>query len=126
MIELKNLAIGYNKYTVIARDINYTFKDNTIYGILGASGVGKSTLLKTIAGILKPISGQVLKDNKPVKNAGREGIYMMFQNYTCFDWLNCLDNVTIARRIHNSISEEEFNLAKQKLIDVGLEYRMSY
>lgn len=126
MIELKNLTIGYNKYEPIVKDLNYTFKDNMIYGIIGESGIGKSTMLKTIAGLLKPINGEVLKDGKQIKNAGKEDIYMMFQNYTCFDWLTCLDNVTIAKRIKGSISDEDINDAKRRLIDVGLEERMSY
>lgn len=126
MIELKDLTIGYNKYEPIVKNLNYTFKDNMIYGIIGESGIGKSTMLKTIAGLLKPINGEVLKDGKQIKNAGKEDIYMMFQNYTCFDWLTCLDNVTIAKRIKGSISDEDINDAKQRLIDVGLEERMSY
>lgn len=126
MIELKDLTIGYNKYEPIVKNLNYTFKDNMIYGIIGESGIGKSTMLKTIAGLLKPINGEVLKDGKQIKNAGKEDIYMMFQNYTCFDWLTCLDNVTIAKRIKGSISDEDINDAKQRLIDVGLKERMSY
>lgn len=126
MIELRNLTIGYSKYDPIIKDLNYTFKDNTIYGILGESGVGKSTLLKTIAGLLRPISGEVLKDGKPIKNAGKEDIYMMFQNYTCFDWLTCLDNVTIAKRIKSAISDKDIEEAKQSLINVGLKDRINY
>lgn len=45
---------------------------------------------------------------------------MMFQNYTCFDWLKCLDNVLIAQRVHSRISEKNIEDAKKWLNAVGL------
>ena len=120
MIELKNLTIGYSKDTPLISGINYTFEDNKIYGILGKSGYGKSTLLKTIAGLQKPLSGEVSIDGRHVRSAKSSGTYMMFQNYTCFDWLKCLDNVLIAQKVHGSISEQDINDAKKWLTAVGL------
>ena len=54
MIKIDNVSIGYNSL-VIRDNLNYTFEQDKIYGILGESGVGKTTFLKTIAGLLKPI-----------------------------------------------------------------------
>lgn len=120
MIELKNLSIGYSKDTPLMNNVNYVFEDNKIYGILGKSGYGKSTLLKTIAGLLKPISGEVVIDNNIVRNARTSEAYMMFQNYTCFDWLKCLDNVLIAQRVHGPVSMADVEDAKKWLNAVGL------
>jgi len=120
MIELKNLSIGYSKDTPLMNNVNYVFEDNKIYGILGKSGHGKSTLLKTIAGLLKPISGEVVIDNNIVRNARTSEAYMMFQNYTCFDWLKCLDNVLIAQRVHGPVSMADAEDAKKWLNAVGL------
>lgn len=120
MVELKNLTIGYDK-TPILSNINYTFEDDKIYGILGRSGFGKTTLLRTMCGILKPISGEILVDGKPFKSAREDGIYMMFQNYTSFDWLNCLDNVLIVKKISNGkITDKNIKVATELLKLVGL------
>ena len=120
MIELKNLCIGYDKDTPIINNINYTFKDNKIYGVLGPSGYGKTTLLRTVANLLKPISGEILLNNRPLTNPREDEIYMMFQNYTSFDWISCLDNVLIAKSIRSGITDEDRARAKQILISVGL------
>lgn len=92
MIKLNNVAIGYNG-VAIRENLCYTFEDNQIYGILGESGIGKTTLLKTIAGLLKPISGEIIRD-VPTKE-----IFMMHQAYTCFDWLDCEQNVLITEKV---------------------------
>lgn len=120
MIKLQKLTIGYTRDTPLISDIDYTFEDNKIYGILGKSGYGKSTLLKTIAGLQKPLSGEVFIDNKQVKNARTSEAYMMFQNYTCFDWLKCLDNVLIAQKVKGSVSDQDIENAKKWLSAVGL------
>lgn len=114
MIKLNDVTIGYNSL-VIQKHLNYTFNQDKIYGILGESGIGKTTFLKTIAGLLKPIHGTIERDI-PVKN-----IYMMHQAYTCFDWLTCLDNILITERIkHHPVTMEMQERAFQALMDVGL------
>lgn len=115
MINLKDVSIGYNSL-VIRDKLNYNFERDKIYGILGESGVGKSTFLKTIAGILPPIGGEMNIDESL-----KGSIYMMHQAYTCFDWLNCLDNILITERIkHNRITKELREKAIKALADVGL------
>lgn len=120
MIELKNLIIGYDKDSPILSNINYTFEDNKIYGILGPSGYGKTTLLRTLCGLLKPISGEIVIDGQPFKNARDDSVYMMFQNYTSFDWLSCLDNVLIVKKIKGPVTDKNRETAKKILELVGL------
>src|SRR5262245_52292702 len=60
--------------------------------LLGPSGCGKSTILKAVAGLLPPTSGEVLVDGKPVTNVSRER-GMVFQQYTSFGWLTVQENV---------------------------------
>lgn len=120
MIVVNNLYTGYARAAPLLKDFSYKF-DSKIYGILGESGCGKSTLLRTIAGLTKPLSGEVLIDgvkrnNKPNKS----GIYMMHQNYTSFDWLTCIDNVLIAKKIQGKITNEDRDNAKHMLEIVKL------
>ena len=69
-----------------------------MYGILAKSGVGKTTLLKTIAGLLPPVKGHVSIDGVYYRTSRRNPVYMMHQRYCNFNWLTCLENVLIAQR----------------------------
>ena len=115
MIKVNDVSIGYNSL-VIRNNLNYTFEQDKIYGILGKSGIGKTTFLKTIAGLLNPIKGTI-----EVEKGLKRSIYMMHQSYTCFNWLTCLDNILITERIkYNAITKDLKFKARQALIDVGL------
>ena len=61
MIKLNDLAIGYNGEAILEH-IDQEFDDGLIYGILAKSGTGKTTLLKTISGLLHPVHGEVVID----------------------------------------------------------------
>jgi ABC-type nitrate/sulfonate/bicarbonate transport system ATPase subunit len=114
MIVLNNLYTGYTRASPLLKDFSYQF-DNKIYGILGESGCGKSTLLRTVAGLTKPLSGEVLVDGEQINQSNNSGIYMMHQNYTSFDWLTCLDNVLIAKKIQGKVTDEDRDNAKHML-----------
>lgn len=73
MITINNLYTGYEKSKPLLTDFNYVF-ENKIYGILGESGCGKTTLLRTIAGLIKPLSGEIIIDGNKVKNADRKSV----------------------------------------------------
>ena len=61
MIEIRNLDFSYKKSPVF-NNINLTFPQGCIYGLLGENGVGKTTLLKLICGLLRPVHGTVTLD----------------------------------------------------------------
>lgn len=119
MIEIKNLKTGYARDKPLMQNFNYNF-ESKIYGILGTSGCGKTTLLRTIAGLMKPLEGQVLIDGQVVTKASKNNVYMMHQNYTSFDWLTCLDNILIAKEIKSKINEDDVVRAIHMLHLVGL------
>ena len=120
MIQLNNITTGYSRDKPLLKSFTYEF-DSKIYGILGESGCGKSTLLRTIAGLMKPLDGTILVDGSPLKRADKNDIYMMHQNYTSFNWLNCIDNVLISKKIkHQRITKEDINQAEEMLNQVGI------
>ena len=65
MIELRHITAGYGGEAVL-RDFSVRFSPGKVTGILGRNGCGKSTLLKTAAGLLRPMSGEVLVDGRPL------------------------------------------------------------
>ncbi len=126
MMQIKDLVTGYSRDRPLLEDFNYEFKEK-IYGILGKSGCGKTTLLRTIAGLMKPLSGQILINGNPANKSKNNGVYMLHQNYTSFNWRNCMDNVLIAKEIKGKVTKEDYIRAKESLQLVGLsEYADKY
>lgn len=120
MIELHNLSTGYSRDKPILKNFNYNF-EKKIYGILGESGCGKTTLLRTIAGLMKPLSGEVVIDGEKVTRANKNNVYMIHQNYTSFDWMSCIDNILIAKKIKGKVTDEDVQNAKLMLKTVKLD-----
>lgn len=59
MIQVKNLCFGYDENNLLIKDLSFHLKNGDKLAIIGANGNGKSTLLKLIAGELKPLSGTI-------------------------------------------------------------------
>ncbi len=67
MIVSKNLTIGYknkSKQKIVASNINFKIEKGKLVAVLGENGIGKSTLLKTLSKVQKPISGEISINNK--------------------------------------------------------------
>lgn len=71
ILSTSNLRIGYStkKETIVLTDnLNLSFKAGKLISLIGANGIGKSTLLRTLIGIQKPLSGSVFLNNKDIKS----------------------------------------------------------
>ncbi len=71
MIEIKNISLSYDKRTVL-EDISLNLQDKSFIGIIGKNGTGKSTLLKAITGLLKPVKGTIFIDNKDIYQTSKK------------------------------------------------------
>lgn len=67
MLEANNISSGYGK-KIIVDNVSISLKRGEFVCILGSNGCGKTTLLKTILGFIKPVNGEVLVDNFPINN----------------------------------------------------------
>lgn len=63
MLQVKDLNIGYQQKEVLS-GLNFTIGKGELIGLVGSNGIGKSTLLKTVIGSLKPLSGEVILNSK--------------------------------------------------------------
>ena len=67
MIEIKNLSFAYDNKQPVLRSLNLNIHEGGIYGLLGQNGVGKSTLLHLLCGLLTPSDGEILFDGENVR-----------------------------------------------------------
>ena len=97
-IEMKDLRVTYDKscetpYEAL-HGVTLTVPKGTVCAVLGPSGCGKSTLIKTVAGLLTPVSGTVTMDGAPV-NPKRSTIGFLPQNYGLLPWRTAMENVLL-------------------------------
>ena len=100
MIEIKDLYVGYYKDLDILQGVSLEAKEAQIVTVLGANGVGKSTLLKAIYGFLKPRAGQILLDGKnitkvPSHQLITQGISYIPQHSSVFPFMSVEDNLKL-------------------------------
>jgi len=86
------------------KDINLEVKPNTLVGLLGPSGLGKSTLLRVIAGLENPDSGQVIINGKDATNLDirKRNIGFVFQHYALFKHLTIRENIAFGLQIRKT------------------------
>ncbi len=126
-LSIEGLGVTYvtrdGTSTEAVRDVSLEVDDKPGVGeivvFLGASGCGKSTILKTVAGLISPSKGRVVVSGKPVTGVGRDR-GMVFQAYTSFGWLSVRDNVEYGLRLQGVPAAERREKSRQYLAQVGL------
>ncbi len=97
-LSINNLVFEYQKKAVV-NDLSLNVVSNEIVCLLGASGCGKTTTLRAIAGLLKPLTGsisiadQIVSDNGVFVEPEKRNIGMMFQDYALFPHLTVGENI---------------------------------
>jgi nitrate/nitrite transport system ATP-binding protein len=98
VLELRGVSKGFGEgrsRREVLGSIDLTIADREFVAIVGYSGVGKSTLVSLIGGLIAPDTGTITVDGKPVKGPGPDrGI--VFQNYALLPWLTTYENVALA------------------------------
>jgi len=110
-LNFKDVSFGYDKERIILNKLNYRIKLNGTVGIYGDSGSGKSTLIDLIMGFLKPLSGEILLDNKDInKDKKKFEEWRSLLGYVP-QLVNILDE-TIKKNIALGKESNEINLDK--------------
>ena len=124
MLEIGNLAKTYGtdeKATHALRDVSFVVEDGEFVCVVGPSGCGKTTLLKCVAGLLRPTRGDVILRGKRV-TAPPEEMALVFQEYgrSLMPWASVRNNVLLPLR-HKSLGRHErASLVEEALESVGL------
>ena len=104
-LTIKNLVAGHNSDQPTIKVEELEIKKGEIIGMVGLSGCGKTTLLLTIAGLLEPISGEILfEGSKSDTKYRRNNAAITLQNFPLFHWLTVRKNLQLAakmRRLKN-------------------------
>ena len=113
MIRLQDITVAYGS-RVILNHINLDIRDGETLGILGASGSGKSTILRLIIGLQKPSGGHIFIDGQDITgftedemDQVRLHMGMVFQYSALFDSMSVGENVAFGLRQHRKLPEEE-------------------
>lgn len=119
----KNFEINGKEFKVI-NDINLSIHKKEIFGLVGETGSGKSTILRLMNGFIEPDSGEIyLMDKKLNKKTRPELVKdtsMIFQGFNLLSNLNVIDNVLLPIKLRKENKEEYYKKAKELLNFVGL------
>ena len=126
ILEIKHLKKSYGQNEVL-KDISLTVHKGEVISIIGSSGSGKSTFLRSINLLETPTEGEILYRGENVLEKGynlthyREKLGMVFQSFNLFENLNVLENTIVAQTtvLKRDHSEAE-KIAKENLEKVGM------
>ncbi|MYZ51781.1 ABC transporter ATP-binding protein [Malikia spinosa] len=128
LVEIRDLTFGYGDGRVVLEDISLHVPRGKVTVLIGASGGGKTTLLRLIGGQNKAQKGQVLFDGQDVGALDRDGLYamrrrmgMLYQFGALFTDQDVYDNVAFPLREHSGLPESMIrDIVLMKLQAVGL------
>ncbi len=121
-LEVRNLCKSYRKDDrdiEVLRDVSLTVADGEFVSIVGASGCGKTTLLRLLDGLIPPTSGTMLLDGKTIVGPGF-GRALVFQQDRLLPWRNVISNIVFGPEIQRRTGLAERERAQRYVSLVGL------
>lgn len=121
-VVLKNICKRFGSNTVIG-NLDLEIKKGSLVTLLGPSGCGKTTVLRLVAGLEKPTSGQIFIDGEDVteRSIQQRDICMVFQSYALFPHMSLYENVAYGLKMLKLPSEEVRQRVDEALKIVDLE-----
>jgi|GEM_PF-5821411 len=117
-LQIENITAGYDG-GIIIKDVSFEVPQGDIAGIIGLSGVGKSTLFNVIAGLLKPYSGKVLLNGRDITDKPGSVGYML-QKDLLLPFKTVIDNITLPLIIKGRPKKEAYGYVRPMLERFGL------
>ncbi|MEZ4223760.1 MAG: ATP-binding cassette domain-containing protein [Polyangiaceae bacterium] len=113
MISFRNVKKAFGPKHVL-QGVSFDVQDGEVFFIIGASGVGKSVLIKHLIGLLYPDDGEIWLDGEEVSRFDERRMYavrkkcaMVFQHSTLFDSMTCAENVALPLKKHKGMKPRE-------------------
>ena len=122
-IHIRNLSKTYftdDAHTVVLEDFSLDIRKGELISIVGPSGCGKTTILRMLAGLIQPTSGQILIGDRECTAPGSDR-GMVFQDFALFPWRSVRKNVEFGLEIAGMPKDQRRERSEKYLKIVGLE-----
>src|SRR5664279_4526010 len=113
MISFRAVSKSFGDKQVL-REVSFDVNPGEVFFIIGASGVGKSVLIKHLVGLLYPDSGEIWLDGDEISHFDENAMMpvrmkcaMVFQHSTLFDSMTCAENVALPLRKHKGLRQKD-------------------
>ena len=121
-VELKNINKTFHNYKA-SDDVSFGIEQGKLIGLLGPSGSGKTTILRMIAGLEQPDSGDIYINGERVNDipGSKRGIGFVFQSYALFRYMDVFDNIAFGLEIQKKNKKEIKDRVLELIKLIGLE-----
>lgn len=119
-LRLENLRFAYGSRRVFDGLSLSVPGDGPVIVLVGRTGVGKTTLVSLVAGLLRPEAGRILVNGEPVSGPAPSRP-VVFQNYNLFPWMSVQDNIAFGLKCRGVPSPERYRRARELLVRMRLE-----
>jgi branched-chain amino acid transport system ATP-binding protein len=117
LLQLEGVTAGYSSDIDIIRDVSIRVEKESIRGLIGLNGAGKSTVMKAACGFLKPKRGRIIYDGKEITGIATHrllglGITMIPQESSLFPYLSVADNLKIPLQRYKNATQSSIDITR--------------
>lgn len=117
VLECRNLSKAYVANNYVINNLNFTLEGGKIYGLLGPNGCGKSTLIKMVAGLLKPSAGDILVCEQPVSDKTKAMVSYLPERTYFSNWMRVSELIQYFTEFYEDFRPD---VARQMLKELGI------